>query len=273
MRCPLVGCSMVKKGLMGAALGAGALYLAFGTSAPSYFRTAIHGVRNSAKSAVPVEFEIERARGEVAALDPAIKRNIASIAQADVDAKDLDDEIVVMKGNLAKEKASMLALRERLDTGDFRLAGGSSATAEEVKGELARRFDSYKTASKLLDSKETTLKAKRKSLEAAKAQLQQMAATKKQMVTKIDEIEARHKMIQTTKEGREFNFDDSALAGVKQTVAELAKRLDREAKIAEMEGKYSEIGLPISAELGRDVVKELDAEFGPTAKKPGDKSL
>ena len=67
-------CSMVKKGLLGAALAAGALYLVFGTSAPSYVRTAFHKVRHNAKDAVPVQFEIDRARDEIAALEPAIQR-------------------------------------------------------------------------------------------------------------------------------------------------------------------------------------------------------
>ncbi len=38
-------CAMVKKGLLGAALGTGALFLVFGTSAPSYVKTAFHKVR------------------------------------------------------------------------------------------------------------------------------------------------------------------------------------------------------------------------------------
>jgi hypothetical protein len=49
-------CSMVKKGLLGAALTAGGLFLVFGTSAPSYVRTAFHKMRHNAKDAVPVQF-------------------------------------------------------------------------------------------------------------------------------------------------------------------------------------------------------------------------
>ena len=41
-------CSIVKKGLLGAALGAGTLFLVFGTSAPSYIKTAFCKVRQSA---------------------------------------------------------------------------------------------------------------------------------------------------------------------------------------------------------------------------------
>jgi len=116
-------CSMVKRAVLGAALGAGALYMAFGTSAPSYVRTAFHKVRHNAKDAVPDQFMIEKAREEVADLEPAIKDNIEVLARAEVDVEHLDREIVAVRNNLASEKKAMLALRESLESGDFRLAG------------------------------------------------------------------------------------------------------------------------------------------------------
>src|SRR5271166_5537564 len=98
-----MACSMIKKGLLGAALGAGALYLAFGTSAPSYVRTAFHKVRDNAKSSVPVQFEIDRARDEIASLEPAIKDNIENLARAMVEVEHLDRQIVAIRANLGSE--------------------------------------------------------------------------------------------------------------------------------------------------------------------------
>jgi chromosome segregation ATPase len=269
-----MGCSLIKKGILGAALGAGALYLAFGTSAPSYLSTAFHKARNNVKSAVPVQFEIDRAREEIASLEPAIKDGIAQYVQAQVEIESLGREIGQMKANLETEKTTMKTLRNSLDTGELRLAGSVTYTAEEVKGDLARRLDSYRLNNRLLENKEGTLKAKQKTLAAAKEQLSQMATTKKALMTKIDGIEARLKMIETTQASRDFNFDDGALARAKQSVSELEKRLDVMARVAEMEGKYSEGGVPIVIEPGRDVVKEVDSELGAPAKKPAvDKSL
>ena len=274
MACRLMGCSLIKKAVVGTALGAGALYLAFGTSAPSYLSTAFHRVRHSAKSAVPPQFEIDRAREEVASLEPAIKDGIAQYVQAQVEIETLGKEIAAMKANLEGEKTAILKLRSSLDTGDFRLASGITFTADEVKGEITRRYDSYKINGRLVESKEATLKAKQKTLLAAKEQLRQMAVTKKALLSKLDGIEARLKMIETTQASRDFNFDDSALARAKSSVADLEKRLDVMARIAEMEGKYSDGGIPTVVEPGRDVVKELDAEFGAPAKKSADdKSL
>jgi len=271
-----MACSMIKKGLLGATLGAGALYMAFGTSAPSYVRTAFHRVRDNAKSSVPVQFEIDRAREEIASLEPAIKDNIENLARGTVEVENLDREILAIRANLGTEKKVLTALRDSLNTGDFKLAGNVTYTADEVKGELKQRFDHYKQVGDLLKDKEETLKSKQKAVVAARQQLSQMAATKQALLTKLAGIEARLKMIQTTKESNEFNFDDSALARAKASVADLEKRLDVMARTAELEGTFSNSSIPVIVEPGRDVMREMDAEFGPAASKPAageDKSL
>ncbi len=269
-------CSLIKKGLLGASLGAGALYVAFGTPAPSYVWTAVHRVRDNVKSQVPVQFEIDRAREEIIGLEPAIRDNIENLARATVEVEHLDREIVAIKGNLGSEKKILTALRESLNTGDFRLTGNVTYTADEVKGELKSRYDHYKQVGELLKDKEDTLKAKQKAVIAARQQLAQMSAAKQGLLTKLAGIEARLKMIQTTKETNEFDFDDSSLARAKASVAALEKRLDVMARTAEMEGKYSGSSIPVIVEPGRDVLREIDAEFGPPAAKPSagpDKSL
>jgi len=257
-----MACSMIKKGLLGAALGAGALYAAFGTSAPGYVRTAFHKARHTVKHNVPVQFEIDHARDQIAQLEPAIRDNIENLARASVDAEHLDREVVAIRTNMAKEKQVLTALRSSLETGDTRLAGNVSYTADEVKNELKGRFDHYKQINSLLKDKEETLKAKQKSVVAARRQLAQMSATKQALMTKLAGIEARLKMIQTTQESNEFNFDDSALSRAKASVADLEKRLDVMARTAEMEGKFAGSNIPILDEPGRDVIREMDAEFG-----------
>jgi chromosome segregation ATPase len=257
----------MKKGLLGAALGAGALYLAFGTSAPSYIRTAFHKVRDNAKSSVPVQFEIDRAREEITNLGPAIHDNIENLARAQVEVESLDREIIAIRTNLGSEHKVLTALRDSLKTGDFKLTGNVTYTEDEVKTELKHRWDHYKQVGDQLKDKEETLKAKQKAVVAARVQLSQMTATRQALLTKLSGIEARLKMIQTTKESNEFNFDDSALARAKASVADLEKRLDVMARTAEMEGKYSDTGIPVIIEPGRDVLKEMDAEFGPPATK------
>lgn len=264
-------CSMIKKAVLGAALSAGAMYLVFGTSAPSYVRTAFHKFRHDAKSAVPVQFEIDRARQEIANLEPAIKDNIEVLARAEVDVEYLNREIASTQANLANEKKAMLALRESLQTGDFRLAGHGHVryTEDEVKGDLARRLDRYRNVNKILEEKEATLKAREKSVIAARKLLMEMAAQKQTLLTKLEKIEAHLKMIEATRATNEFDFDDSALARAKQSVSELEKRLEVLDRKAEMEGRFVDSGnLPVGLEPDRDVVREIDDEFGTPAAAP-----
>jgi chromosome segregation ATPase len=266
-------CKMVKKGVIGAALTAGALYLAFGTHAPSYVRTAFHKVRHTAKDSVPIQFDIERARDEIAALAPAIDNNKEELARAEVDVEDLQHQIATTRANLETEKTAMVALRQSLSTGDLRLAGHVNYTPEDIQGELAHRLDHYRNVNETLKEKETTLKARQSAVTAARQKLTEMARLKRTLATKLESIQARLQAIEATQDRNEFNFDDSALARAKQTVADLERRLAVKARVAEMEGHFSGSSLPLSLEPGRDVIKEFDEQFGTKAKETGDKSL
>ena len=258
-----MACSIIKKGVLGAALGAGALYAAFGTSAPGYVRTAFHNFRHSVKHSVPVQFEIDHARHEINRLEPAIKDNIENLAWATDDVERLDREVVAIRQTLDSEKTALTNLRASVEAGDTRLAGNIRYTTDELKAALKGRFDNYKQTGSLLKDKEETLKSKQKSVIAARQQLAQMSATKRKLLTQLAAIEARLKMIQTTRDSNEFNFDDSALSRAKASVTDLEKRLDVMAKISEMEGQYAGSTIPALDEPGRDVLREMDAEFGP----------
>jgi len=267
---------MVKKGLLGAALSAGAMYLVFGTSAPSYVRTAFHKMRHNVSDRVPDQFQIDRARDEIANLEPAIIENRETLARAEVDVEHLEREIADNRNNLATEKRELLSQRDLVENGDFRRAGHVNYSAEEVKAHLASRLDHYKAGTRILEEKEATLKARQKAVAAARLQMTNLESAKKNLLTKLEAIEARLRMIEATQGKNEFTFDDSALARAKKTVADLERRLEVKARVAEMEGRFSDGGLPI-LEPHRDVVKEIDAEFGAPAKgtegRSADKSL
>jgi len=266
---------MVKKGLVGAGLGALALALLFGGRAPSYVKTAFHKVRHDARRAVPMEFEIQRVRDAVAALDPAMLDSHENIVRAQVDLEELQREIVVSRDNLAREKREMLALADRVKSGEYRV-GGNTYSAEEVKADLARRFDRYSYAKKTIEQKEQILKTRKQSVAAAREQLVKMAAQKQTLLARIEAMEAKLKQVEATRAGDEFNLDDSPLARARQDVTELEKRVEVMSRVAAERGMITDKNVPVILEPNRDVVKEIDAEFGPDAKgtpKPADKDL
>jgi len=274
-------CSIVKKGLLGAALGAGTLFLVFGTAAPSYVKTAFHKGRQIAKDAVDPQFDIDRARNQIADLKPTIEKNIETLARAEVEAEHLEREVITVQANLDGEKKTMLSMRDKLKTGDFRLAGHVTDTEDEVKAELAHRLDHFTFTSDLLKTKQAELKAKRKIIRAAHEQLENLKTQKTTLLTKLANIEAQLRLIEATQAKNEFHFDGSALANAKQTVAELEEKLEILAKKAQMEGRYFDelngTTSPTYVDPSRDVIKEVDDALGqptrPSSGKTGDKSL
>jgi chromosome segregation ATPase len=268
-------CSLVKKGLLGAALGAGALFLVFGTSAPSYIKTAFCKVRQTAKDSIDPRFEIDRARMEIANLQPQFDQNKETLARAEVAAERLQKEIGEVQASLEHQKATMMALRDQVKNGDYRLTGYTAGTAEEIKARLANRLDQYKATESVLKEKQDLLKAKQQMIESAHTQLEGLRASKAALLTRLEKVEARLQSIEASHNENPFNFDNSALARAKEAVAGLEEKLDIMAHKIVIDDKYGDIdGKASRVDPHRDVVKEVDEAFGPASSpKTGDKSL
>jgi len=271
-------CSMVKKGVLGAALGAGSLFLVFGTSAPSYVKTAFHRVRQNVKESVDPQFEIDRARQDIENLKPMFDQNKETLARAEVEAENLEGEVSTMQANLEKAKQTILAMQQKLKTGDFRLTGHVVDTADNIKADLAERLDHYDYTSDTLKQKHEILRAKRKIIQAAHEQLSNLRQQKSTLLAKLANIEARLRVLEATQTKNEFNFDDgSTLSRAKQTISDLEKRLNIMSHRAEIDGRYGDLDSPSAyVDPHRDVVKEVEEKFGDASRpaaKTGDKSL
>jgi chromosome segregation ATPase len=259
-------CKMVKKGLVGAALGAGALALLFGTSAPSYFKAAISNIRSGAKAAVPIEFDIDRVRQEIASLEPAIVKGIETLASAEVGVNHLKAEVAATSETLDREGREIIALREHLQTGDIHLTNGVSYSEREVTEDLTRRLSYYNNLERVLDSKQTELKTKQTQVVAAEKQLREMQSAKRELSSRLESITARLSQIKADRAASQVNFDDSSVGRAKAAVADLEKRLEEVARVDELKEKYLSRGISVIVEPKRDVIREIDQKFGTGSK-------
>jgi chromosome segregation ATPase len=267
---------LVKKGLLGTALGAGTLFLVFGTSAPSYIKTAFQRVRQTAKDSIDPQFEIERARTEIASLQPAFEQNKETLARLEVDAQKLEKKIGETVASLERQQETIVALRDQLKRGDYRLTGHTVGTAEDVKTRLGNRINQYRADERVLKEKRELLKVKQQMIESAHGQLENLRAQKQELLTRLANIEAQYAILQASQARSDFNFDGSALARAKEAVSNLEERLDVMATRADLDAKYGDIDgkTATGVDRDRDVVKEVDQMFGPSAApKAGEKSL
>jgi hypothetical protein len=178
-------CSLVKKALVGTALGAGTLFLVFGTSAPNYVKTAFHKVRENVKESIDPQFDIDRARNDIENLKPMFDQNKETLARAEVEVENLEGEVSTMQASLDKAKKTILAMQNKLKTGEFRLTGHIADTADNLKVELANRLDHYDYTFDTLKQKQEVLEAKRRIIKAAHEQLENLRSQKSLLLAKL----------------------------------------------------------------------------------------
>ena len=126
---------------------------AFRAETIGYIRTSLGYVHDSVQNSVPVGFEIDHARQMIQDLVPEVRKNMHVIAKEEVEVQRLEEQIANSEAKLAKDKEQLLRLKTDLAAAkDAYQYGGRGYTAEEVRTDLANRFERYKTAEATLTS-------------------------------------------------------------------------------------------------------------------------
>lgn len=163
---------MIKKGLVVASIAGTALLTGFallGSDLFSYASTSAGWVKSSVKDSVPMDFEIDRARGLIKSLVPDIRHNMHVIAKEEVEVARLEKQIGQNEGAQEKSKAELMTLKTDLQSGkDVFHYAGRKYSVDQVKTDLANRFERFKTNDATLASLKEMLTARRNSLDAAR---------------------------------------------------------------------------------------------------------
>src|SRR3954468_20726570 len=105
---------MIKKAILVATgLGLTTVVL-FGRNASSYVSTTYHRLTDSVEEAVPVDFQIDRAKQMVGAPDPEIRRSMHVIAKEEVAVEQLTTQITGNQDKVDKDKQDILRLQADL---------------------------------------------------------------------------------------------------------------------------------------------------------------
>jgi hypothetical protein len=231
---------MFKKGIL---IGAGVLVLLgllFGREGFSYAKTSLGWVRQGVRDAVPVEFEIGRARQMIKDLDPEIHKNMHLIAKEEVEVSHLRDHLATAEKNLAKNKADIQRLTGDLERGDSSFVYcGKSYTAKQVETDLARRFEQFKVKEATLLKLQQVLAARERGLTAGREKLKAMQAAKGQLEVDVANLDARLEMVKVAQSTSEFNFDDSRLSRTKDLVSDISARIDVAEKLVNADTSYA----------------------------------
>jgi len=234
------------------------------TSMGSYAKFAWHKVRGEVKNQMPLEWEIDRLRGEVTNLIPDMKRQFSKVAEEEVAIEKLRKEIEVARANLKERQEEICQMRQDVRLGKEYISYMSvKYSTEKIKEKLAKDWESFQRAEAALKTREEILAARESSLTAAKTRLSEVKSKKEQLDLKVAQLEAELKNLRLAQSRCQFHFDDSQLSRCQEMINDLDSRIQAEKKTAELEAQFSTDQIPVREKVKTEkALKEIDARFG-----------
>jgi hypothetical protein len=260
---------MIKKTLL-VVIGLGVTTLVlFGRDAASYVWTSYHRLTSTVQESVPVEFQIDRARQMVRDLEPEIRRSMHVIAKEEVALEQLHQQIESNEHKAGKDKRDILRLQADLGRGkDLYHYASRSYTSEEVRQDLARRFNRFKVADDTLASMKQMRDAREKNLDAAQQKLAAMINARRKLEVDLANLEAKRKLVEVAQASSEYVFDDSQLARCKELITDIRTRLDVAAKLANADVNI-EVEIPLDDATPADITDQVADYFELNGRKDG----
>jgi DNA repair exonuclease SbcCD ATPase subunit len=225
-------------------------------------------VEQAARDAVPIETSVKEARDMLSQTVPVIYQHRRTIAQREVELERLRQRVAEFEQKLAKDKQDILTLRDDLQKGQQYVRYGTrNYSADEIKQDLARRLERYKTNESTLASLKQVLEARQAALNAARQKLDNMLAVRQQLEVEIENQEARLEMVRAAQAVGEYNLDDSQLSRLKQLVSDIEMRVQVAAKLADEEAD-AYIQIPVGEPVPEDIVDQVTRYFDSGNQQP-----
>jgi chromosome segregation ATPase len=190
-------------------------------------------LQDSLKDQIPIEVEIKRARELIGDLKPEIASNLKMIAREEVELNKLQREVAAKQASVTKSKDSILKLKEDLQSGmRYVTYQGKKYSIDQVRQDLSDRFKHHQTLEATSEKLVKILDARERNLVAARRKLDEMLSAKRELEVQVENLQARLTMVQVAQTGSKFAFDESALGQVRQSLDEIATRIDVAEKLA-----------------------------------------
>ncbi|GAA5509286.1 hypothetical protein [Novipirellula caenicola] len=232
----------------------------------SYARCGVDWLRSSTTDAMPLEWELKRARQMIADLKPEIEHNAKRIALEKVEVARLESQMTETDERLAKTQADIERLSEDLRKDSHLYTyGGRTYTSAQVKNDLSNRFSRFKTRKETAEKLEKMLSARKSSLQAAHERMDAMLSAKRQLEVEVENLQARLASLRVAETSSELALDDSHLSKTRQLLDEIHARIDVAEETMKVDVEYfGEIDLDEPSE--ENLLDEITSYFGDETK-------
>jgi 4-hydroxy-L-threonine phosphate dehydrogenase PdxA len=219
---------------------------------------------------VPVEADLMAAKQMLADMDGKIENALRAVATERVEVRRLEELYVKREGDLTTKRDQLLAMRESIKT---QPAASKPGEFELQKARLAQAWSGYEVLENLQKTESRILEGRRKGLVSAETKVANLKTAQIDLKGRIEALEARRKMLEAEKVAANVAVDDSEIAGIKNLVSDIEKKLDVEVEVQkELDTLKSAKPAPEAASHN-DIVEQIDKKFGKSSAKTGGTSL
>jgi chromosome segregation ATPase len=238
--------------------------LVFGTDVMSYVRCSANSVQSAVKDAVPIEFELKRAGDLLEDIIPEMHAQIRLIAEEEVEVAALKAELDKSRQMLTSEFDRIRTLKTALEADQVNYQfGARQFSRSDVKADLAARFERYKEAELVINSKERLLATRENSLNAAMALLEKTKSQKRLLTDKISTLEGRFRVAKAQAVGStRLNLDSSKLTQAEKLIDQINKRLDVAERVLAHESRFVQT-IPVDVIQEKDLLAQIEEHFNP----------
>ena len=230
---------MLKKTLVAGGAVALLTTLAAGVPLASYVRCGVNSVRESASDAMPIEWELKRARQMIVDLKPEITKNARRIAREKIEVVRLENQVAEKEVSLAKAQSDIERLTDDLRSGSKEYTyAGYTYTSAQVEEDLKARFNRFKKRRETADTLAQMLNARKASLVAAQQRMEEMLSKKSQLEVEVENMQARLGALRVAQTASELNLDDSHLSRTRGLLDEIEMRLNEEEETLAVNDEY-----------------------------------
>ncbi|PAY17694.1 hypothetical protein CKO51_19820 [Rhodopirellula sp. SM50] len=255
---------MLKKAIVAGGAVALLSSLAVGVPLASYTRCGVSWLRDSASDAVPLEWELKRARQMISDLKPEITDNAKRIAREKIEVVRLEKQLNETESRLASARNDIERLTGDLEGGnEYFTYAGRTYTSVQVQDDLKNRFKRFKTRRATADKLQQMLTARQATLTAAQHRMEEMLSAKRQLEVEVENLQARLGALRVAQTASELSLDDSHLSQTRRLLDEIETRIDVEEETMSVDAEYfGEINLEESGDedLLDDIANYFDSE-------------
>lgn len=240
-----------------------AVALLFGGAFVPYAKSSLHKIRTTVNQSIPMEVQLDAARQQIDDIGPEIREMVHKVATEKVAISRLNEEIEGLAVQLSDEQTKIVSLRDHLKTGDQHyVSKGRAFTNEQVKHDLSKRFERFKSTEKRISAMRQVLTARETALEAALDKLDETKAQRRELEVLVEELEARMRVVEVQNQANHLNLDDSELSNARNMIDSIRAQVEAAEQEANLLPKYvGEIPFETEDAYEEDIEMQIDAYF------------